>query len=153
VVAVKSKLESKNQTVAEIARLVKLYANDLSKFRLRGVPLGELSLRDFFDFVRAIPYRMDKSPVEVVARPEHIIKHGPSIGVDCKKKCVLMLAWARLNGVPARIVTSSKRADRRHHHIFPQVHMNGQWVNVDATYSHYRIAEPKKLTSWALYGC
>ena len=147
----RNNLSDKSQTVAEIRRLAREYSHDLSKYRLRGSPLDRLSLRAFYDFARAIPYRMDKSPVEVVSRPDHIIRHGVTVGVDCKKKCILMLAYANRNGIPARIITSSKRADKRHHHIFPQFLIGGQWVNVDATYPNYEIAQPIRFTAWSVY--
>ena len=135
-------LQSKAQTVREIRRLASVYNAD--------IPDG-FSLQNFFDRVRNIPYRRDVKGIEVTARPKFALLYGDKTGLDCKKKCLLISAFAARNKIPFRIITSSKRPDRRHHHVFPQLRINGQWINADATYSHYSLGEPKKVTDYRIY--
>lgn len=142
-------LKDKKQTADRIRKLITLYSDDLDICFVdkngEMIPLSALTLEDFFDYVRRIPYRMDKRPVEVVARPFHIIDNA-DCGMDCKKKAILMGAWAKKNGIRSRFIASSKRADRKVHHIFPQFFLSGEWLNVDATYPEYHIFQGKRVT-------
>jgi transglutaminase-like putative cysteine protease len=70
--------------------------------------------------------------------------------MDCKKKATLVGAWLKRRGIPFRLVSSSRRKDRRITHVFPQAKLRGKWVNLDATYSAYYPAQPKKLTNWEM---
>ena len=135
-------LHGKDTTVKRIMALAARFKND--------IPAG-VSLPAFFGRVRAIPYRRDISGIEVTARPALSLKHGPAVGIDCKKKCILMVAYAEKNHIPWRVITSSKRTDKRHHHVFPQFLIHGRWVNADATYPHYKFGEKKPVTSWKAY--
>lgn len=144
-------LNGKDDSVAEIRRLSQEYAGDLSAVKIGGIDADKMSLADFYDYVKNIPYRRDIAPREIVARPAILLKHGKKTGLDCKKKCTLILSWAKQRGVPARIITSSRRPDKRHHHVFPQLYIDGKWINVDATYPTYNFGEKKLLTSWKPY--
>ena len=146
-----SKLNGKDDSVSEIRRLSQDYAGDLSAVSIGGIRADQMGLPEYFDFVKNIPYRRDTAPREIVARPAILLKHGPRTGLDCKKKCTLILSWAKRRGVPARIITSSRRPDKRHHHVFPQLLINGNWTNVDATYPTYVLGAKKTLTAWKPY--
>ena len=143
-------LFDKAQTAQRIKAIVDEYAGDLEKCLIvrngRNVPLSALPLKEFFDFVREIPYRRDKKPIEIVSRPYYIVKHL-SLGYDCKKKAVLMASYCKLNSIPFRFIGSSQRKDGKIHHIFVQGLFNGQWLNLDATYPDYKLFESKEITN------
>jgi hypothetical protein len=142
-------LTDKQQTATRIRQLISRYASDLDNIFIerngKKIPLSSLSLKEYFSFVAAIPYRKDKAPIEVVARPHHIIKHR-KLGMDCKKKTVLMGSFCELKGLPYRFIASSRRADKRVHHIFPQVKLHGEFRNIDATYPENKIFDQKECT-------
>lgn len=115
--------------------LVRSFASDLGS-------LANMPLPQFFDVIRKLPYIRDKRGQEVVARPALILKEFPAI--DCKKKAILIASYLQLHGIPFRFVASSIRKDRRIHHVFTQAEISGEWRNVDPTYRHYRLFEPKR---------
>lgn len=130
--------------------LVKRYNSDLDNVyiqrRGRHIPLSSLPLDDYFDVVRNIPYKMDKRPIEVVMRPKYVFQYGPRIGADCKKKAIAIGAFAAYHGIPYRFIGSSRRPDKKIHHVFPQLLLSGDWKNVDATYPEYELFMAKKAT-------
>ena len=115
-------------------RFVERFHRDLGK--LASMPLAE-----FFDYVKKIPYRRDRRGVETVARPGLLLKEFPAL--DCKKKAILICAWARCNGIPYRLVACSERPDKKIHHVFPQIKEADRVRNVDATYPKYRLFQNK----------
>lgn len=153
----REELFDKQQTSDRIKELVKKYASDLDNIFLddntERKPLSSLSIVDFFDEVRLIPYRKDVKPIEIVSRPYYIIKHR-NLGMDCKKKAVLMGSYFSLHSIPFRFIGSSRRADKKIHHIFIQAKVNpdgspsSQYVNYDATYKQYHPGQKKDVTAW-----
>lgn len=139
------KLNSKDQTGAEMYRLIDLYSGDINRINFKGKPISQLNMFDYFNFVKNIPYRKDISGIEVVSRPKKIIENKNS-GMDCKKKSILISSYLKNRGIPFRLIASSKRPDKRIHHVFPQMKINDQWVNMDATYSNYKPLQEKTLT-------
>lgn len=148
----KVNLDDKSQTAMEIKNLVKHFKGDLKYFYVQGGSgnykrLSDISLKSFFSFVKRLPYRRDTAPVEVVARPLYILKNY-KLGIDCKKKTILVTSYLDLNNIPYRFIGSSRRVDKKIHHIFPQALIDNQWKNVDATYDDYELFEPKYVTSY-----
>lgn len=145
----RTNLGSKNQTGREMYRLISDYSGDLDKVNIlnRGVsiPFSSLPLPDAFNFVRKIPYRRDRKPVEVVARPAEIIRQR-NRGMDCKKKSILLSSYLNRRGIPFRLVSSSRLPSKRIHHVFPQFFFCGHWLNFDATYPHYQPFAQKIIT-------
>lgn len=143
------KLTNKDQTGKEMNRLIDSYCNDLQKIFIKKegklIPLTSLNMIEFFNLVRKIPYRQDIKPIEVISRPNGILKNA-SLGMDCKKKAILIASYFKNRQLPYRLIASSKRKNRRIHHVFPQVQLAGKWLNMDATYSHYRPFQEKALT-------
>ena len=90
------------------------------------VPFSSLTIKEAFDVVRKIPYRRDSAPVEVVTRPG-IVARNMRVGMDCKKKAILLSAFLKRRGIPFRLIASSKRKDKRIHHVFPQLNFAGEW--------------------------
>lgn len=143
------KLRTKDQTGDGMRRMIRNYSNDLDNIfvRVNGkmVPFSSLSIQQAFEAVRRMPYRRDTKPTEVIARPGIIARNAPA-GIDCKKKAILLAAYMKRRGIPYRLVASSKKKNRRIHHVFPQANLGGVWHNLDATYSHYRPFEKKLVT-------
>lgn len=145
----RERLYNKEQTAKMMHGLVNKFCRDLSKFKIKTKTgfktLNNLEMKEFFDFVRNIPYRMDNSPIEVISRPSHIIKLKGE-GMDCKKKSILIGCYLKCNNIPYRFIASSNKPNKKIHHIFPQVLLGGEWKNLDATYEHYLMFEPKRVT-------
>ena len=145
----KTKLLNKHQTANNIKKLVNKHYNDIDSIKIRHngklVVLSKLPLKVFFDFVKNIRYRRDKTPIEIISRPGYIIKHR-NMGMDCKKKGILIASYLRKNRIPYRFICSSSRPNKRIHHIFPQAYLSGSWKNIDATYDIYKIGNPKTVT-------
>ena len=139
-------LNSKNQTGAEMYRLIDQYSGDIDRIQVNGKPLSSLNMFQYFDFVKNIPYRKDIKAIEVIGRPEKIVQNRKS-GMDCKKKSILISSYLKQRNIPFRLIASSKREDKRIHHVFPQMCIDGKWYNMDATYKHYKPMEIKSLTA------
>jgi transglutaminase-like putative cysteine protease len=149
-------LEDKDQTGDAMYKLIERFYGDLDIVRVqkrgKAVPVSSLDLRSYYNLVRSIPYRRDTKPVEVISRPYYIFKHR-ALGMDCKKKAILLGSYCKGNGIPYRLIASSRRPDKRFHHVFPQgfLRMSGdsgpEWVNLDATYGNYRLGEHKTATA------
>jgi hypothetical protein len=149
---IKRRLFDKKQTVKEIDRIARRYGADIEEFFIKKdgviIPLHKLSLKEFYNLVRAIPYQRDQRPIEILIRPGYMIKNK-GIGLDCKKKTILMASYMYRSAsgpVRFRYVGSSQRPDKRIHHIYLQVLHDGQWKNVDATYPENNIFENKQYT-------
>lgn len=146
-------LIDRHQTGREMRALVGRYKKDLHRVTVRrgwrNVPVSELSMSEIHKYVRDIPYRADTRPVEVVARPARILNgYDFPRGVDCKKKAVILAAWAACRGLPWRFVAMSSRPDKKFHHVFPQIFFQGIWVNMDATYKNMRPGADKRGTAF-----
>jgi len=143
-------LRDKRQTGREMYRLAGRFSGDLDAVKVRrGTrlrPLSTFSLPEIFDFVKSLPYRRDTRPIEVVGRPRTLLL-GANAGLDCKKKSVIMGAWLHRNRLPYRFMSVSTRPNRAIHHVFPQVRIDGTWLNLDATYSRYRPFQVKRVTA------
>ena len=143
-------LLSKDQTGKEMYRIINNYSADLNDVFVKRngklIPLSNLSILEMFDVVRKIPYRRDIHNIEVVARPIKILASSPA-GMDCKKKSILMSSFCKENKIPFRLIASSRRPDKKVHHVFPQGLLGGMYRNLDATYSHYKPFEDKQVTA------
>jgi hypothetical protein len=142
-------LKDRKQTARRIKHLVEQFYLDLKNvFWQRDnklTPLSDLTLQEYFNFIKDIPYRKDPRPFEIVARPYYIFKHL-KLGMDCKKKGTAIAAFLRLKNYKYRAIGSSSRPDHKVHHIYFQYFdpKTETWKNADATYSHYRLDEEKK---------
>jgi len=147
----KTPLVDKEQTARKIKDLVNKYYTDLDSVfvvnRGNNTKITDLSLSDFFNLVKNIKYRRDPRPVEVVARPYYLFKYR-GLGLDCKKKSILCGAYFKYRGLDFRYIGSSDRPDGKIHHIFPQVKLDNEYLNFDATYPDYKLFAPKNVTKW-----
>lgn len=141
-------LKSKYQTVDEVKHAVDTYYTDLTAFP----DLTKMNVVQFFEYVKNIPYVRDMKESEVVSRPKYLLTMFPAL--DCKKKSILFGSYMRLKYGPYsyRYVISSNRPDGAIGHIFTQVCSKGKWLNADCTYSHNKMAEPKKVTNYEIMG-
>lgn len=144
------RLLSKDQTGREMHRLISLYFSDLNNIKCwygnKLTPFSSLPIEQAYNFVRKIPYRRDTKPIEVIARPREIMRFR-NLGVDCKKKAILLASYLRSRGLPYRLVASSRLPSGRIHHVFPQILFWGTWLNFDATYPHYKPFRRKAVTN------
>jgi len=136
--------DGKELTGEEMHKMVADFWPDLGQYRYFG-------FCDFFDVVRRIPYESDEERfptrvIELVPRPLYILDRRIMPRVDCKKKAILMGAWARANDFPYRFIASSERPDKEIHHVFPQIDFGDGWVNVDATFPTYSIGRGYPVT-------
>lgn len=137
----------KEMTGEEMNSLVKDCFSDL------GPSLGD-SLQDWFEKVKNIPYIDDfelfgidgKGPIqEILSRPMYLMNGAIFPSMDCKKKAILIAAWAEGNNVPWRFVAVREEGFSRFHHVFPQLKIAGEWYNCDATMPHYKLFAGKPL--------
>jgi len=135
-------------TAAVMYQMIRNFAEDLGD-------LAYLDWNTYFDLVRGIRYQNDAdltgSPFhEVVSRPWHILYSEIFLGgLDCKKKAILICAYAHRNGIPYRLIGAIENGGREVHHVFPLVFENGEWKNADATFPEYRYASPKPELTYA----
>lgn len=151
-------LTDKRQTVKRIFWLADKFKNDLDDIYTvihgKRIPVSSLSLREFYDFVKSLPYKRDVEPVEIVARPSLIIERVLNgFGKDCKKASVLLGAYCNISGIKWRLACISTRPDCQVHHVFNQVYMIGGYHNCDATYPYMSIFEPKYVTKAEYFSC
>lgn len=141
-------LKDKQMTGDVMYAICNQYKNDLKRIviRNRGMlrRLSDFPLTDYYAFCRAIPYKIDTKPIEVVGRPSRLVQLPK---LDCKKKAVMIGSYASLKKIPFRFVAVSSRADRRIHHVFPELQMAGRWISYDATYADYQIGQHKPYTA------
>lgn len=138
-------LHTKDQTAAEMYRLVDRYAGDLNDFDVNGTPLSRVTLPAFYSAIRSIPYREDTTGIEVVTRP-YLMLTAPDRGWDCKKKAIAIASWLKLHGTRYRFAAVSRRANREIHHVIVQAFIDGEWVDIDATYPHNQLFEREQWT-------
>jgi hypothetical protein len=142
-------LKNRTQTARRIKHLVEQFYLDLNLCFIvkanKQIPLTKLTLEEYFDFVKNIPYRKDPRPVEIVSRPYYIIKHR-ALGMDCKKKNTLIASFLRIKNFKYRAIGQSTRPDGQIHHIFFELWEPDlkQWKPVDATYPTNKIFQQNK---------
>jgi hypothetical protein len=139
-------LTDKKQTGDSMYWIVDSFYSDLIDFVISGKRCSDFTIIEWFNLVRKIPYKIDIKPIEIIARPKFLLMKS-NTGLDCKKKAILIAAWAKCNNIEFRFMTSSKRLDKKIHHVFPQLFLNNRWLNFDATYKDYKPLEPKIVTN------
>lgn len=123
------------------------YPEDMAPFR-------RLPFSVWYGMVRDIPYQSDDElfpdavgrVVEVVARPAYLLDRSIFQSLDCKKKSILIGAWAAVNGCPFCFLAVSENPSREVHHVFPMVDVGYGWETADATLPEYRIGQVFPLT-------
>ena len=137
-------LRNRIQTARRIKHLVEQYYLDLNLCFIvkdgKQIPISKLTLQEYYDWVKNIPYRRDPENSEIVARPYYIIKHR-ALGMDCKKKGTIIAAYLRNHNYKYRAIGASSRPDYKVHHIYFQLFdpKENAWKTCDATYSRYTL--------------
>lgn len=141
-------LNSKYRTVKEVKYAVNHYYTDLRDFP----QLEKMSVNEFFDYVKKIPYIRDVPNAEIVSRPKYLLTIFNAL--DCKKKAILFASYMNLKygSGSYRFVISSNRPDGAIGHIFTQIYSNGQWINADCTYAKNNLGAKKKVTNYEIVG-
>ena len=121
-------LESPQDTAREMRRIVETYHSDLGD-------LVNLPINEFYELVKALPYRADPKGLEFVSRPLYTLKKDFPIR-DCDDKAVLLGAYLYANGIPFKFIGSSKKSDGSLHHVYVNALINGKELVLDATYPH-----------------
>lgn len=144
---------SYKQTVSQMQEMVKLYHNDLKKYKVMpdNIRLDLLSPERFFEVIKNIPYKRDPQGLEIIPRPNHILNFASKLGRDCKKMSILATSYAMINNIPFRYAVVSRRPDKKMHHIFPQLFLHNKWVDYDATYSSFKIDQKFNNTNISLF--
>lgn len=133
-------LKSRDQTGRAIYRQAKNF-RDLKN----GI---DTTLKEWFDFVKSLPYAENPDGIEIVKRPAFVLNNLKE-PIDCKQKAVLMGAWLEAHGIPWRLVAVSERPDKIIHHVMIQAKISGRWKNIDATYNTFKLFEPKVDVTYA----
>jgi hypothetical protein len=128
-----------------MGRIVDNYATDLCAFDAGGASLAEAPLPIFFRAIASIPYREDTEGIEVVTRP-YVLLTAPLRGWDCKKKAIAIASWLKLHHIPYRFAATSRRPSGEIHHVVVQAWIDGEWVEIDATYPQNQLFERQAWT-------
>ena len=126
-------------TAREMARLSKTYWADVRRFL-------NWPVHKFFRFVANLPYKPDPQNVEATARPKWALSKSVPFR-DCDDKSVLLGAYFYGRGIPFVFVATSKRPDKRLHHVFPAiVRRDGSLIPTDATYPRNTLGSVEPFT-------
>jgi hypothetical protein len=129
------------QTGNEIYDIAKDCYFDLDHFGLL-----DCSMQRIFDTVKNIPYIEDVRGYEILVRPL-IALQLPFL--DCKKKALILCSWFYAHGIPFRLIAQSEYSDKEIHHVFPQILIDNEWYNTDATYPEFKLFDAKPMTTYA----
>jgi transglutaminase-like putative cysteine protease len=89
-----------------------------------------------FRWVQAnVRYTRDILRVELLHTPRRMLELKAG---DCDDMTILLGSMLRSTGHPVRIVLCGFRRDRpdSYSHIYPEVHVQGRWIALDATMPH-----------------
>ena len=139
-------LKNKSRTVKEIKKAVNTYYKDLDEFP----QIKKMSIPEFFDYVKKIPYMRDESSEEVVSRPKYLLTIFPAL--DCKKKSILFGSFMKYKygSGSYRFILSSNRPDGAISHIFTQFFDGKNWINADCTYANNILGNKKRVTNFEI---
>lgn len=129
-------LESPSNTAAEMRRIVEMYHDDIGAKK-------DLPLNEYYELVKALPYKPDPKGLEFVSRPRFTLDKNFPIR-DCDDKAVLIGSYLYANGIPFRFEGSSKKNDGTLHHVYVIANMGGKELILDATYPYNQFGKEEK---------
>lgn len=104
-----------------------------------------LSLIQFYDFIKNIPYKADPKEHEFLQRPYYTLKQRGK-GGDCDDKCICLGSYLAAAGIPFRFVAlgNDSGPNARLHHVITEALIedskgNKRWIHLDPTYSYNTI--------------
>jgi len=124
------------------------YSNDLGA-------AARLPFETWYNRVKNIPYASDdtlfpEEPdriVELVARPGLLLNPKIFPRLDCKKKSILLGAWAAANNRDFRFLAVSEIPSKEIHHVMAAVDYDGQGLKlIDATFPSYYLGKKYPIT-------
>lgn len=126
------KLKDARQTGKLMHKMVDLYYFDMA-------PYAAMSYPQFFELIKNLPFNPDPEDEELLKRPYYTMK-GIGPGGDCDDKAIVVLSWAKIAGIPARIMGVGNRTSLNPFkkinlsHVRPELYIGGAWIPFDVTY-------------------
>jgi len=118
--------------------------------------LDRIPFSVWYSRVKTIPYKSDDElfpndpgrVVEVLARPGYLMDRNIFQNLDCKKKAILIGAWAAANRCPFCFVAVSEMGPRPQdiHHVFSIVDFGNGWRTADATLPEFYVGQVFPIT-------
>lgn len=140
-------LNSYVDTVKQVFRLARDYHKDLLDPNKYKVRIASFNPKEFFEFIRSLPYVKDPKGIEFVNRPKiSILLSGTTHPFDCDDRTVLSLSYFilrnTLNKIQGkepeyqyRIVVVGR--NQKPHHIYMEYKTEkSNWIPFDPTYPH-----------------
>lgn len=126
------KLNSFRDTVDKVFEFADLFKEDL-RF------LEDIDIFTFYNYVRSLPYIKDPKGEETVVRQKYTIRPDWMGCRDCDDKTLLILSFAKLKNISGRSVVVGQ--NKKPHHIYPELELNGNFVPADATFTRCKFGE------------
>lgn len=137
-------INSVSDTGKNMRMLVDTYYTDLCEYGY-----NQLRLEDFFNFVKNLPYKKDAEPIEIIARPKHILTLQ---SFDCKKKAILIASFLKCNSYDYDFIGVSSRPTGEIHHVIVRAYINGETIDIDATYPQNELIDYRWTNEMYLSG-
>lgn len=106
-----------------------------------------LSLMQFYDLVKNIPYKEDPKKIEFLQRPYYTLNQRGQ-GGDCDDKCICLGSYLTIAEIPFRFVAVGKDGGPkgRLHHVVVEALLDDPtgrkiWFHLDATYNFNTIGQ------------
>lgn len=128
----RTKLKNVKYTGSLMKRLSMRYRSDVD-------PYMSMSLMQFYDLVKNIPYRPDPPGNEYLQRPYYTLTQTGG-GGDCDDKSIVLGAYLANARIPFRFVAVG--AQERLHHVITEAFVDGKWLHLDPTYSYNTFGQP-----------
>lgn len=122
------------------------------EFRADVAPFAFLSIEDFFDIVKNLPYKMESPSLgmQILQRPKFTLQRKVNV-VACANKAILISSFLTNLGIPNGFVISANKATENYGHVFNWARLFGNRVFIDATYPENEIFREKKYAKRKVY--
>lgn len=124
-------------SVGESYEIAEEMKNVIEKYFLDTVKYRNLSISEFFNMVKYIPYVVEFGNYQLLQRPSAIL-NGNNAFVACANKAIAMASFLKLKGIPYKIKMVSDRDDLVFCHVFC-IGFLDKWVSFDCTYPENTI--------------
>ncbi|TGL12425.1 hypothetical protein [Leptospira meyeri] len=131
------------QTVADCFDLARLYWKDLLLFKANGVPIEDLSIREFYEYIKSIRYVKDPDRKEHVSRPKILLERANTDHpFDCDDRSILSLSFFLLQNnlkgtkFKTRLTVTGRYGVPKHIYVEfkDENNLESQWSPYDCTY-------------------
>jgi|WetSurMetagenome_2_1015567.scaffolds.fasta_scaffold182276_2 hypothetical protein len=143
---------SVDDTVKNIISLIKRSSDCKCLDYFKGKTLQEI-----FDFIskeiKYVPDPMevrwlDGGNIELLRSPKYTLYEAAG---DCDDKHILAGAIFYSQKIPVRIVIMSNKPEKKFHHVYIEIYVNGEWKPFDATYPENKLFDTKFFTKKRIY--